>query len=96
MKMSEALSVNAASRAGKGKNKVLRSLEIEKSENDGHTVTHRFHNSDGPGYHDPETHVFSSKQGKEMIAHLQKHLDIKARKPADPEEKGEGATPAYA
>jgi len=58
--------------------KEIRSIKIEKAENGGHTVTHRFqHASDGP-YREAETHVFGASEGKKLLAHVTKHLDVKA------------------
>lgn len=58
----------------------LRSIEIEKAENGGHVVNHRFVNSGGPGYHEPEAHVFGESEGAKLMAHLKEHLGIKAGK----------------
>jgi hypothetical protein len=57
--------------------KEIRSIEVEKAENGGHTVTHRFmHQSEGP-YHEAESHVFGASEGKKLMAHLTEHLGIK-------------------
>lgn len=67
--------------------KQMRSLEIEKAENGGHTVTHRFqHESDGP-YHESEQHVFGASESKKLMAHLTDNLGIKA---GAPEEEADG------
>lgn len=68
--------------------KELRSVEIEKADNGGHTVTHRFHSPEGP-YHEPETHVFGKNEGKKLVEHLQNHLGIEMQG-AEAEDKGEG------
>ncbi len=70
----EALSQKAKPR--KAGPKELRSVEIEKAENGGHTVSHRFKSNDGP-YHEPEQHVFGAAEGKKLLAHLAEHLGIK-------------------
>lgn len=58
--------------------KEIRSIEVEKAENGGHTVTHRFqHQSEGP-YHEAETHVFGKSEGAKLLAHLTEHLGINA------------------
>lgn len=58
--------------------KELRSLEIEKGSEGGHTVTQRFkNNGDGP-YHESEGPIiFGESEGKKLIAHLTEHLGIK-------------------
>ena len=61
--------------------KVLESVEVKRSANGGFIARHRFDNSGpGSGYHDPEENTFDS--GHEMLAHLAKHMGIKA--PAAP------------
>jgi hypothetical protein len=62
--------------------KEIRSVEIEKAENGGHTVTHRFKQSlDGP-YHESEgPHVFGADEGKKLMEHLTKHLGVKVEAP---------------
>lgn len=63
--------------------KVLRSIEIEKGEGGGHTVTHRFKQGDGP-YHESEgPHIFGESEGKKLISHLVEHLGIKGGAVAD-------------
>lgn len=63
--------------------KVVRSIEVEKAENGGHTVTHRFQHNDGGPYHESEAHVFGKSEGKKLMAHLTEHLGIKAAKESD-------------
>lgn len=66
---------------GKMPAKQIRSVEIEKAENGGHVVTHRFeHSGDGP-YHEAETHVFGAGDGGKLLAHLTKHLRVKVEAP---------------
>lgn len=58
--------------------KVMKELVASRAANGGHVITHRFHN-DGPGpYIEPEDHVFGQDQGAEALAHIAKHLGIKA------------------
>lgn len=68
--------------------KEIRSIEIEKAENGGHTVTHRFqHSSDGP-YHEAENHVFGQSEGSKLMSHLKEHLGIEEQEAeGDGEEK---------
>lgn len=65
----------------------IRRIEIEPSENGGHTVTHHLkekpmhstkHGMIGSGYQEPERHVFGKEEGHEMIAHVAEHLGINA------------------
>jgi hypothetical protein len=68
-----------SSRPKKGNSKKeLRSVEIEKAENGGHIVNHRF-TSSGPEYHSPEPHVFGADEGEKLMAHLKSHLGIGAK-----------------
>lgn len=59
----------------KGK-KVLDHMRIKEAENGGHTVEHHYNTVDGPGYHEPEMHVFGPDQGEEMLAHVAKHANV--------------------
>ena len=68
--------------------KEIREISIEKAKNGGHTVTHRFHNN-GPGYHEAETHVFGEGQGKEMLAHVAKHMGVSKAEKAEEAAEGE-------
>jgi hypothetical protein len=72
----EALSARPKSR--KMAPKELRSIEVEKAENGGHTVSHRFNSGDGP-YREPESHVFGKSEGAKLMAHLKEHLSINAK-----------------
>jgi hypothetical protein len=74
-KYAEALEHNAAMKRSGGK-KELRGISIEKAENGGHIVEHRFNSGDGP-YHEPEQHVFGTGDGKKLLAHVAKHMNIK-------------------
>lgn len=65
----------------------LRRMEIEPSENGGHTVTHHMKEKPAhstkhgmmPGaYHEPERHVFGKEEGHEMLEHVASHLGIEA------------------
>jgi hypothetical protein len=78
----EALSANPRVKPGKKLPPTeIRSIEVEKAENGGHTVTHRFqHQSDGP-YHESETHVFGASEGAKLMSHLSEHLGIKSEAP---------------
>ena len=61
-------------------------IEIEPSENGGHTVTHHLrpkmtksrdaHSGMAMGYQEPEKHVFGADEGHEMLAHVANHLGI--------------------
>lgn len=75
-------------------------IEIEPSENGGHTVTHHMkampmHSSKHgmmPGaYHEPEKHVFGEGEGHEMLAHVANHLGIEAGMGESEHEDEEGA-----
>lgn len=88
------LDVNARSGRGKSAPKVLRSMEIEKAENGGHTVTHRFQNSSEGHYHESESHVFGASEGSKLMDHLKEHLEMtpepRAEKSAKAESRAEG------
>ena len=72
--------------------KMIRRIEIEPSENGGHTVTHHYkemptHSSkEGVSmrYTEPEHHVFGKEEGHDMLAHVANHLKI-----AEPKEEAE-------
>lgn len=90
--MSEPKSVGYAEALNSSRKKAgpkeVRSIEVEKAENGGHTVTHRFqHQSEGP-YHEAETHVFGKSEHAKLLSHLSKHLGIKAEAPDADEEEG--------
>lgn len=62
--------------------KEIRSMEIEPSENGGHTVTHRFkempsRNVGMQSYQEPEHHVFGPDEHEDMMAHVAHHLGVK-------------------
>ena len=71
---------------------VIRRIEIEPSENGGHTVTHHYKEEQrkdnrapsgvSMAYQEPEQHVFGKSEGHEMLAHVANHLNI-------PESQGE-------
>lgn len=89
--------INQKSSAKKGP-KVLSRIEHERSENGGHIFTHRFKN-DGPGYHEPETHIFGADEHEKAAAHFHKHAGLKVTiKPvavdADEGEDGDSAAGA--
>jgi hypothetical protein len=72
----EALSTRP--RPGKMGPKEIRSVEVDKGEDGGHTVTHRFKQNDGGPYRESEgPHIFGASEGKKLVAHLIKHLGIK-------------------
>jgi hypothetical protein len=79
MGFSEVLDTNAKSSHKKiAKPKELRSLEIEKGAEGGHTVTHRFKQNDGGPYHESEgPHIFGASEGKKLMEHLKEHMGIK-------------------
>jgi hypothetical protein len=77
----------------------LASIEITPAENGGHTIKHRFkskpvmrkgamHSGMEMGYQEPEEHVFGKGQGKEVMAHIGKHLGIGAPAKAQTDEAG--------
>ena len=69
-----------------GKRK-LSHLELRKAKNGGHIVRHHFANFE----HEPEEHAFAN--GEEMIAHVSKHMGVKAEakeEAAEPKEGEEG------
>lgn len=70
--------VSASNEERKSKKKKLHRLSIERAKNGGHTVEHSYRNN-GLGAHEyepPVTHVFSKKDGSELIQHLKRHLGI--------------------
>lgn len=81
--------------AEKKEHRKMRRMEIEPSENGGHTVTHHYKEEMRPnskshtgvmmGGSEPEHHVFGAHEGHEMLAHVANHLQI-----AEPTEVGEG------
>jgi hypothetical protein len=72
--------------------KVLRHIEIRPGKTGGHLVRHVFAYSTGPGpSHPDEEHVFGASEGPKLMAHLQKHLGIKA--PAPPPVPAAGPSP---
>ena len=71
-----------------GKRK-LSHLEVRKAKNGGHIVRHHFANFE----HEPEEHTFGADEGEAMIAHVSKHMGVKAEakeEAAEPEEEEEG------
>lgn len=69
--------------------KELHSIEIEKAENGGHIVRHRFEGGDGP-YHSPESHAFGADEGHKLLSHLKEHLGIEGEpRTAEAEESEE-------
>lgn len=78
--------------------KEIRKIEIEPSENGGHTVIHHYrervrHGKHGEvhGFVEPEHHVFGAKQGHEMLAHVANHLEIpETQKNEEEPEESEG------
>ena len=77
MRVDQVMDHNMRRRAAAKAPKEIRSIEVEKAENGGHTVTHRFqHGTDGP-YHEAETHVFGKSEGSKLMVHLTEHLGIK-------------------
>jgi hypothetical protein len=59
--------------------KILRHLKVEKGTAGGHVVTHVFEYNHGPGRdHPDEAYPFGDGQGAEVLAHIAKHLGIKA------------------
>lgn len=63
-------------------------MRIEKAANGGHVVEHHFQ-SEG-GYREPQQHVFGEKDGKALLAHISKHMGIKAGPSSGEEEPSEG------
>jgi hypothetical protein len=62
--------------------KTLRRLEVTPGKNGGHSVNHVFNYNPGPGpSHPDEEHIFGASEGPKLMAHLQKHLGIKAPAP---------------
>lgn len=69
--------VSASNEERKPKKKKLHRVSIERAKNGGHTVEHSYRNGSGLGdYEAPVTHVFSRKDGGELIQHLKRHLGI--------------------
>lgn len=92
-----ALEVRESVSKERGPYKKLHHMEIEpvKGANGGHIVTHHYQ-SEGMDYHKPQTHLFSKEEGSEMLAHVAKHLGVKAEatqeEHAEPENDQEAAS----
>lgn len=56
----------------KGKKKTVHSMNIERTDNGGHTVTHRMEQGPGEHYKEPEIHVFTSDS--KMLKHVKEHM----------------------
>lgn len=66
---------NEAKSSSKKAKKKISGMNIEAADNGGFAVRHNFEQS-GPGYVEPENHVFSS--APEMVAHVMKMHNVKA------------------
>lgn len=66
--------------------KELLHVEIHKAENGGHIVKHIF--ASRGEFHEPEMHAFGKGEGKDLLAHVSKTMDVPAHK--------EGAQPRNA
>lgn len=81
--------------------KALHHIEVHHGKNGGHVVKHVFEMKfkDGDGAYgpapEPEEHVFGASEGKEALAHIQKHAKIHATEPEE-EERATGAEEAAA
>jgi len=71
MQYAEALDHNA--RARKGPKAQLEAIHLSKAENGGVIARHRMSQFAGK---EPE-HVFAAAEGRELAAHIEKHLGIK-------------------
>ena len=60
-------------------------IEPVKGANGGHIVSHEYNSGNSMTYHKPDQHIFSKDDGEEMMAHLGKHLGVKA----EPESQNE-------
>jgi hypothetical protein len=59
--------------------KVLSHLKVVKGKNGGHVVTHVFEYNPGPGAsHPDEEYPFGAGEGAKVLAHIAKHVGIKA------------------
>ena len=74
--MGHAYNFRAETAPAKTGTKVLRDIRVSKAKSGGHIAAHEF--EDAP----PEEHVFGAQEGPKLLAHLTKHLGIKA--PAAP------------
>lgn len=69
--------VSASREERRPKRKKLHRVSIERAKNGGHTVEHSYRHGSALGdYEGPVTHVFSKKDGSELIQHLKRHLGI--------------------
>lgn len=68
--------------------KMLSHLVVRKAENAGHMVEHHFTSME----HEPEHHVFGKGEGREMMAHIGKHMgaDLGAEPESEDLAKAEG------
>jgi hypothetical protein len=80
-KYAEALEHNAAMKRDGGK-KELSHMRISEAENGGHLVEHHFESA-----HEPEQHVFGAADGAKLLAHVAKHMNVKAAQNQEPEEE---------
>lgn len=67
--------------------KKIHHLEVEKvkGENGGHIVRNHYH-ADDMVYHEPSVHIFAKGEGKEMLAHVAKHMGVSSEEPEDGDE----------
>ena len=79
------------------KKKELERIEIKKSDNGGHIVTHYHRAVEHEGRFgiqtipaEAEEHVFGSTEGHDMLAHVANALEIKEPKKEEEEEEEEG------
>jgi len=61
-----------ASPTAKSPKKELRSIEMKEGEKGGHVVTHHFEHYN----HDSEVYPFGKSEGKQLVAHIVKHMGI--------------------
>lgn len=72
----------------KSKGKKLDHIRVRQADGGGHVVEHHF-SEDGMAYHKPATHVFGEDEGAEMLAHVSKHMKVKAGEAKEEAEEGE-------
>ena len=86
---SESASVGEMKHSGKrsaAPPKELHHIELAKAENGGAVATHHFTHFD----HAPEPHVFAKGDGKELAAHIGKHMGMSmGANPAESEPENE-------
>ena len=56
--------------------KVLDHLRVHEAEDGGHLIEHHY-KEDGMVFHKPKQYVFGADEGKDMLDHIRKHMNVK-------------------